>query len=96
LLLSLQPALLTTGRAFPILLGAAFALASLWALASLALRGASRGETITTPGGAGTLTKAQLQLCNSLVLGAPASLIGSELSGNGAPAFIVLCPTPML
>jgi hypothetical protein len=29
------------------------------------------------------------------VLGTPASLIGSELSRNGAPAFIVLCPVPM-
>src|SRR5215213_2368115 len=31
----------------------------------------------------------------SFVLGAPASIIGSELSRNGAPAFIVLCPVPI-
>jgi hypothetical protein len=42
-------------------------------LASLALREASAGETMTTAGGAGTpLPKA------SSVLGAPASIIGSE------------------
>jgi hypothetical protein len=46
-----------------------------------ALRGTSGGETMTTPGGAGTT--------HPPVLGTPASLIGSELPSYGAPALFV-------
>jgi hypothetical protein len=63
---------------------------SLWALASQALRGTSDDATMTIPGGAGTLPKA------SSVLGAPASIIGSELLQSlEAPTFIVLSPGPL-
>ena len=49
---------------------------SLLALASLALRGAVGGASMTTPGGAGTPFPSALQLLRVLV--APASIMGSE------------------
>src|SRR5918999_4203183 len=79
-----------------------------FALRPSALRRSVCGATMTTPGGAGTL---RMSFCTFLVLGAPASIIGSELSVCLAPAFILslaalfsfpfvlarpsLCPTPI-
>jgi hypothetical protein len=80
--------LLTFCSTYLLLLGnAAFA------LPSCALRGVISGATMSIPGGTGTTPRTVS--CNIFyVLGAPASLIGSELSVYLAPA-LRLCPTPI-